>query len=616
MKLLSRTALVASLLVAACGGADDATVPAPVTEPGAGTDPGTPSPGTTDTPLPSPTDPIADLRADTNRDGEVKFDDPADDDGEDVWDAKHGAVFLANIDDDQETCPTDENDVDLPKCNDAADEKVNGADDAIDLARLETRPWGKAPDDATATLTWTAPDHVRLFKVTGTTFTAIESGATLTIDELRSGAELAIEGKDIVRDPKVWDGYVAITYEVAAGADKWTDAVKMRVAPLLTYHHLSPTISTWVSSTGGTGNAAMRADLKAATTAAGLDDPKLISTSDQWTQDFFETGFMTMPAKGGAQHVIRVNIRSANESNPGSALNPLRRAGRVVFTAMRGKDTAGIQEFDPKRFGKFDTLNSFGNFETIPPYSLNGKSYPLGRVLRGSTTSYYPDQKFQAMIDAQLIQPTVTIDTSWLLVGHVDETTSFVKAPTTLTPKGWVLLVNDATMAKTLLETASNAGNGSVPMFVGKNWSQSSAQVTIDQVLADTDVMSASAEAAVEVDAQIAKLKTEVGLTDAEIIHIPYLHMSSRGMSVAYQPGMVNGIYLDDKNFAAPDPHGPSIEGKDIFKSAMETALAPLGITVHWVEDWDTYHRQLGEVHCGSNATRKVPDSKWWESGR
>ena len=283
---------------------------------------------------------------------------------------------------------------------------------------------------------------------------------------------------------------------------------------------------------------------------------------------------------------------------------------------LRGKDTAGIQEYDPKSGGKFDTLNSFGNFETIPPYTLNGQTYPLGRVLRGSIPTYYPDQKFQGMIEAQKIQSPVYIDTSWLLVGHVDETTSFVKAPASITPRGWVLLVNDAAMAKTMLETASNAGNGGVPMFVGKSWGQSSAQATIDQVLADTDVMSASAEAATEVDAQIAKLKTEVGLTDAEIIHIPYLHMSSRGASVAYQPGMVNGIYVSDTHFAAPDPHGPEIEGKDIFKQAMETALTPLGITVHWVEDWDTYHRQLGEVHCGSNATRKVPDTKWWESGR
>ena len=107
MKLLSRTALVASLLVTACGGSDEASIVEQAPDPGPGTGTSAP-PSTTETPVTGGGDPIADLRADTNRDGEVKFDDPADDDGEDVWDAKHGAVFLANIDDDEEACSTDE----------------------------------------------------------------------------------------------------------------------------------------------------------------------------------------------------------------------------------------------------------------------------------------------------------------------------------------------------------------------------------------------------------------------------------------------------------------------------------------------------------------------------
>lgn len=614
MKLLPRTLLAASLLVPACGGSEDASIPAAaVDENGPGSGPGTTG-GTGTDPGTSETGVVADLRADTNRDGVVRFDDPADDDGEDVWDAKHGAVFLANIDDDEEKCPTTNvDDVDLPKCNDAADEVLNGPDDALDLARLKTKPWAGAPAGTTATIRWTAPKSVRLFKAAGGSFTKIESGASLSLDEIHAGVELAIEGRDIVRDPKTWDGYVDITLAVDANGAKASDKVRMRVAPLLTYHHLSSTEPTYVSLTGGSGNAAMREDLATATTAAGLPATKTISTNDQWTQDFFETGYMSMPAENGKQHVIRVNIRSANESTPNNVSNPLRRAGRVVFTVLRGKDSAGIQEYDTKRNGKFDTLNSFGNFETIPPYSWSGQSYPLGRVLRGSTPAYYPDQVFQRMIEAQKVQPPVYIDTSWLLVGHVDETTSFVKAPNA---RGWVLLVNDATMAKTMLEAEQTAGNGGVPMFVGKSWSSGSAQVTIDQLLADTDVMSASAEAAAEVDAQVAKLKAETGLTDAEIIKIPFLHMSSRGASVAYQPGMVNGIYVSDTHFVAPNPHGPEIEGQDIFKVAMTNALAPLGITVHFAEDWDTYHRMLGEVHCGTNATRKIPDAKWWESGR
>src|SRR5688572_29643106 len=49
---------------------------------------------------------VADLRADTNRDGVISFDDPSEDNGEDDWNAAHGAVFLANIDDDEVACPT------------------------------------------------------------------------------------------------------------------------------------------------------------------------------------------------------------------------------------------------------------------------------------------------------------------------------------------------------------------------------------------------------------------------------------------------------------------------------------------------------------------------------
>lgn len=607
----TRALLVSSLLVAACGGSD-AEVGTPPVDPATSQTPTDPKPST---PVEPPArDEDVDLRADTNRDGVVRFDDPADDEGEETWDAKHGAIFLANIDDDQEKCPTDVDDVDLPSCNDAADDVVNGADDVLDLARLATKPWPGAPDDAKATITTSTPKQVRLFKGRGSNFEKLGDDGALTIAELRSGIELAIEGKDIVRDAKVWDGYVDVTLSVQTPGGTKTDKVRMRVAPLLTAHHLQPALTTYVSQINSSSSQATRADLGEAATAAGVPAPKGLPTTDQWAQDFFETGLMTMPGPDGTQHAMRVNIRSANESNPTSAKNPLRRAGRLVFTELRGKDSAAIQQFDPTRNGRFDTLNSFGNFETIPPYSLGTESYPLGRVLRGNIPTYYPDKTFLAMIEAQRVQPPVYVDTSWLLVGHVDETMSFVKAST---PRGWVLLVNDATLAKSMLEAQSAAGNGAVPMFVGKNWdSRTAAQVTIDQVLADTEVMQASAEAAVEVDAQLAIIKAATGLKDDEILRIPYLHMPYSRGSVAYQPGMVNGLYLSDTHFVAPDPHGPQIDGTDPFKDVMTSKLAAVGVTVHFAEDWDLYHRAMGEIHCGTNATRAVPTAKWWESGR
>lgn len=610
MRRFRRLEVLVPLLFVACGGSESSGVSSDGTDPAGDAPPsGASSPGST-----SEDGFVVDLRADTNRDGEIGFDNAADEDGEDDWNAQHGAVFLANIDDDEKRCPTTGSDVKLAACHDGADDVVNGPDDAVDLARLRTKPWPNAPASASASLTFTAPERVRVFKVNGPTFERIDPDASLSVEELRRGVELAIEGRDIVRNPSAWDGFVDVTLSATADGRTKTDKVRMRVAPLLTYHHLLPAEEIWASVNSNAGNQAMRADVGEALSAVGLPALRTVSTSDPWNQDYFETGFMSMPASGGKQHVIRVNIRSANTTfTNGDPSMPLRTAGRFVFTA-RGKDVAAVQEYDPKRGQRFDTLNSFGNLETIPPYAFNGESFPLGRILRGSTATYYPDQSFQRMLDAQKVQPTVTIDTSWLLVAHVDEIVSFVKANT---PRGWVMLVNDATMAKKMLEDASAAGYGNVPQFVGKYWSsRSAAQITVDETLADTDVMAASAEAAVEIAEQVERIKAATGLTDSEIIKVPFLHMTTSGRSVAFQPGTVNGIYLADGHFVAPDPHGPVINGKDIVKAAMEEALLPVGIKVHWAEDWDGYHRNLGEVHCGTNATRAIPTAKWWESGR
>jgi protein-arginine deiminase len=571
---------------------------------------------------PAPGDIVADLRADSNRDGRIRFDDDSDAQ-KTSWDAKAGAIFLANIDDDLERCPKLGDDATLPNCNDAENEVVDGPDDLLDLARLETRPWPAAPDDATATVTITQgkPGRVRLFVRTGyaapaqpNDFTVLGADGAIGVDALRAGAELAIEAKDIVRDPAVWDGFVVVTLTVASGGKTATDAVKMRVAPVLTFHHLLPTDAVYVTNTGDRANQTLRDGLTAACSAASAPTPTEFSLADQWTQDLFETGYMSLPGDGGAQHVIRVAYRSANVDTPGDALNPLRDAGKVVFENLRGKDFAGVQQFDPNHDPAMDSLNSCGNFETIPPFG----EFPFGRVLRGKTATFFPDPTFVKMVEAQGQQPPVYIDTSWLFVGHVDETISFVKAKT---PRGWALLVNDPTLAKKMLDDQVTSGNGTTPMFVGLSWyddsgKASAADTTVSGVLANTDVMQTSAKAAASIDAQLTKIKAETGITDAEIIRIPYLHMSVQGQAIAYQPGTVNGVYVSDTHFVAPDPHGPVIGGADIFKTQMTTALAPLGVTVHFVDDWDDYHSADGEVHCGTNTTRKIPDAKWWESAR
>jgi protein-arginine deiminase len=574
--------------------------------------------------------PIVDIRADTNRDGKVDLSDPTEDKDEETWDATHGAVFLANLDDDDLSCPKVSNnitDVALAACHDAADEALDGKDDLKDLAPLKTAPWPDAPDDAVGTLTLALPgakydarNYARLFLRDGDKVSVYKQGDKLEAKALRSGIELALEGKQIVRDKGVWDGLLDVTLELTyteAGSKKTVkDTVRLRVSPVMTSHHLQAMDTLYVSDTAEADSVDFRTDLKKAASAAATPHVIELPEWDQWTQDFFETGWMAMPAAGGTQQVIKVFIRSANVDKPKNPSTPLRPAGRVVFQA-RGPDVAAVQQFDLTHNPYMDTLNSLGNLETVPPYTHDGKSYPLGRIMMGKTAGFYPAPSFTKMLEAQQVQPPIWIDTSWLLVGHVDETISFVKAST---PRGWKLVLNDATLAKKMLQDASTAGNGATKMFVGKQWYDGwklvNAEKTIDQVLADTEVMGSSAKAVIEVNAQLAQLKQETGITDAEIIRVPFLHTEMDGASAAYQPGTANSTYLDG-HFAAPDPHGPVIGGVDIFKKELSDTFAKHGITVHFVENWNLYHRLGGEVHCGTNALRKVPtDVKWWESGR
>ena len=605
-----------------------------------------------------PNTPVVELRADTNRNGTLDWNDPTEIANKNTWDATHGAIFLANIDDDQSSCPTKNSDgtllsdVDLPKCNDAADTVVNGPNDALDLAPLGVRGWPTAPAGTSAALSADAASapfvHFFIMRNGALTLLDWQNGDVIHDTELQAGnVTLAIEATDVVRDPGVWNGYVTVHLAMSipgdAGAQTLGDDVKLRVAPVVTRHQLAQEEQVFVTSFNtDPGSIAMRSTLYSDMAGTGEGDGGIVGTppsnvyeipgdeqdgpasnpanfpySDQWAQDFFEVGYMSMPAPNNKQQVITVYIRSANIFNT-DPNNLLRTAGKVVFTKFRGPDAAGLQQYDPKSDPTMDSLNSYGNLETIPPYSLNGTNYPLGRVFRGNVSTMHPDLSFIKMMEAQLVQPPVYIDTSWLLVGHVDETTSFVKAPS---QRGWALLLNDPALAKQMLQDQVTAGNGNVTMFTGLNWLDNNnnptpAQISISGVLADTSVMSESDIAAAKVSAELTVIEQATGITESDIVRIPYLHEPVQGQALAYQVGTVNGLYYAGDTFAAPDPHGPVINNVDIFKDQMQKALATIGLKVVWVEDWDLYHRLSGEVHCGTNSRRGLLDGEqWWTSG-
>jgi protein-arginine deiminase len=142
------------------------------------------------------------------------------------------------------------------------------------------------------------------------------------------------------------------------------------------------------------------------------------------------------------------------------------------------------------------------------------------------------------------------------------------------------------------------------------------AETTVSQVLDNAGIMDASAQAALEIDSQLAILREETGLTDAEIIRVPFLFQEVTGGLSALQPALLNLLVVSSTQVIAPEPHGPLIHGQDPFKAYFEEALAVRGIRVHWSDIWEPYHIGGGQVHCATNAARDIPETKWWEGGR
>ncbi|WP_308376491.1 protein-arginine deiminase domain-containing protein [Streptomyces sp. ISL-99] len=606
--------------------------------------------------------PRADLRVDVNRDGRVDVTGAADTAGEDSWSARRGAVFLPNIDDDTRRCAVKGPDgrrlpdAKLAACNDAADAKVNGAGDAADLARVRSVPMAKLPATATGTLKIVAGGKkTRVFVKRSSGWTVVTARTRLSAAELRSGVEFGVEGTDVIRDSAAWDGRAVIRLTVTSGGKSTSDDVTLRVAPLLTHHHLQNAQQLMVTKVPGRDEYARRQHafvkgLAAEVKSAGIDKPLLTfdKYGDIWAQDFVEPGYVSMAGPGGRRQAMRVMLRSAQAD---------REAGRELFEKLRGNGV-GVVQVSGVRDSEEWTLNSMGNLETIPPYTHGGRSFPAGRIIMGERKDIgsKPAKAMRTLLKSQGFQDPLLLDTSWLHVGHVDEFVQFLPAGT---PRGWKIAIADPEAGLRLLREAQEAGHGRTRMFsVPDSQDMPAPKETIDQALASKWLVADNAMAAKRIKANLEVLQRATGATDAEVVRVPALYTrgteeGERGermprltrmgagevpdavreygqqkelarhadragqgpetvMTSAYVPGAVNGIVLGRNRYLAPRQWGPVIGDKDIFTSAVNAAYTGAGMKVSYLDDWYTYHLGQGEVHCGTNTLRDA-SSAWWK---
>jgi protein-arginine deiminase len=587
---------------------------------------------------PPPADKV-DLMADTNRDGVV---DTFDNEGEELWTVEKGAAFLPNLDDDDGDGVRDsENDwVDFT-------EGV-GPIDLDDMALMRIAPFADAPAGAQGRLfidPMSLP-HVRVFKLAldGNWYMVLGIDGNggvlgqhdLNPDEVKAGLELRVEGRTLAGlhtavsfDPNLnanvpWSGVTTFTYGVWETFDApgpmivdesnpdGVDELQMRVAPWLMFGNLTPHLDLLFAGNFGNSNQHFRDQIQLATDEdpMGSEFWQISGWSDQWTEDWMQTGFASIPGPNGTVHGIRLAMP-----------RPWSQAAQLPVEWLKNnltyQDSGYFVVYKTAPSG--DSYDSHGNHDLVPPYEHNGMSYPYGRIVYGSGVQ----QETKAFYEAQLVQaPALTAKTSWLIVGHIDEVFSYVPANT---PRGWKLLVGSPSLAKSMLEDLQAAGHGEVQMFVGKNWTNGPAAISINEVLGDPDLMSWSQQAQAETDGMLATYVAEIGLQPDEIIEIPFLYERDFGAMVAYNPGTVNSLVFNNA-IVFPKPFGPMINGVDPFEADLFDRFATgalglgrdgNGMQVYFADNWDLYHRLLGEVHCGTNISGPPsPEIKWWEAAQ
>jgi hypothetical protein len=388
----------------------------------------------------------------------------------------------------------------------------------------------------------------------------------------------------------------SITIERLVGGDVADTAnVEVWASPLLMNHHLQPAEYFFVVQVGG--NTAMINAFSAAFGNRFQAAPGGSYQGDVWIQDELEFGYVKGET-AGRQDLIIDSIRDRGLDDFPEDIQD------DIFIV----DTWGI----PSNKTTFD---SFGNLECSPPVTVGDTEYPFGRIYFGHNGgSNGLDDGLRNFLHSQEVQAPVEIDTDWLIVGHVDEFSTFIPDPSS--PKGFKLLFADVTLGYELLDSLDPATS------LGTKYANTHGFSTVGQLQNDDELRMVNEEVQDDrLTPILAQMKAEFGLTDADVILIPSIFEKSSNSSrvVALVPGQVNlvvgNVAGETPKLMVPDaffrPGGAAV-GTDPYNNAF-TAAMPDGYDIVYVDNWSTYHANLGEVHCGTNVIRTPPAENWWE---
>ncbi|KAM9630381.1 protein-arginine deiminase type-1-like isoform 1-T1 [Morphnus guianensis] len=373
----------------------------------------------------------------------------------------------------------------------------------------------------------------------------------------------------------------------------FTDTVVFRVAPWIMTPNTAAPLEVFVCSVDNNEDFVAAVGAMAEKTKCPLTVcPVLENRQDRWIQDEVEFGYVQAPHKTFPVVFDSPRDRGLKDFPVKSILGP--DFGYVARQAPEGASS----------------LDSFGNLEVSPPVTVQGKEYPLGRILIGSSFPRFGGRRMAKAVKdflvAQQVQAPVELFSDWLHVGHVDEFLSFVPAPDR---KGFRLLLASPSACYQLLKEKQEEGFGEAVMFEGL---KEVSKPTINEILANDGVRKFNnyVQSCINWNRDI--LKRALGLAESDILDIPQLFRGNVATGAeAFFPDMVNMLVLG-RHLGIPKPFGPLVGGQCCLEERVRALLEPLGLTCTFIDDYFSYHVLSGEVHCGTNVRRKPFTFKWW----
>ncbi|XP_035379809.1 protein-arginine deiminase type-2-like isoform X1 [Electrophorus electricus] len=529
----------------------------------------------------------------------------------------HGAILLVNCD-----CEST-----FRKELDSEDEEITRVSDLKDMSKMILRTRGPAvlPEGYKLSLhiSRSHAESVRVFRTSGKPqgstlkyllFKLFQKDYPLVLNKEQLAGEVPYVGGDSqqelfvegIRFPdKDFDGLITINLSLLEPSGQvfqgfpetpiYTDKVMFRVAPwIMTPNTLKP-VEVFVCSTSD--NYDFLKAIKSLVQSSGYKLKichEYMNRGDRWMQDEIEFGYIDSPHQ-------RIPVVLDSPRDRGLEDFP--------YDVLLGPDFGYVTRYPVNE--RVSSLDSFGNLEVSPPVTVNGKKYPLGRIIIGvafPTTAHGRNMTkvIQDFLWAQKVQEPIALYSDWLVVGHVDEFMTFVPAPDR---KGFRLLLASPDAGYKLFRSLQVKGHGRAKLFQGKE-----EEISVDELMSNEEFRAENIYVQNCIDWNRDILKKELGLDDEDIIDLPILFKvfpKKNKRAAAYYPDMVNMLVLG-KNLGIPKPFGPQVQGTCVLEAEMRSLLEPLGLNCTFIDDFASYHKLQGEVHCGSNVHREPFEFQWW----